>query len=372
MHNDLFRVPNHSRLMLFALAVSSCLGSAALAADPSGAIIRTPEKIHATYVLWGDSLTGGIRGIIPNNGHNAVTQAFLDKGLTSLGNERRVVNCGIGGQTAVQIAGRQGGLATTCQITGGQLPASGSVTLASVYPDIIYNPTLDGRLNNFPVFINGVAGTITRTDPTTYTFTRKTAGDAVAAAGTVVIVPDTADAAPIVSVDNFAPAAKPGADLNEYTAILWLGHNDVRGAQGETMLSLVHGCVGKLRNPGKRFLILPRFNANTESGTSGYTNLRNNFWQPLADAYPDNYYDIRRDFIDTCKAWMQANYPAEYAADWGQAFIGSRSTAGADSDYDISKDMIPRALRGDTTHLNKMGNDLLSELLAAKLLSLGW
>jgi lysophospholipase L1-like esterase len=352
--------------------VALSLGVTAAAAEPSGPIARTPEKIHATYVLWGDSLTGGVRGIIPNNGHSAVTQAFLDKGLTSPGNERRVVNCGIGGQTAVQIAARQGGLATTCQVMGGQLPASGSVTLASVYPDVLFNPTRDGRLDNFPVFINGVAGTITRTDPTTYTFTRTTAGAVVADAGNVVIVPDTTDVAPLVSVDNFAPAAKPGADLNEYTAILWLGHNGIGGAKGETILSLVHGCVGNLRNPSKKFLILPSFNANTEKGTGGYTNLQNNVWKPLADAYPDNYYDIRRDFIDTSKAWMQANYPAEYAADWGQAFIGSRSNAGADSDYDIRQDMIPRALRGDMVHLNAMGNDLLAELLAAKLLSLGW
>lgn len=325
-----------------------------------------------SYVMWGDSLTGNLCGIIPNNGHNVVTQAFLDKGLTSLGNERRLVNVGIGSQTAVQIAARQGGLATTCQVTGGQIPASGSVGLTSVYPDLLFNPTLDGRLTGFPVTINGVAGTLTRVDATNYTFARSTTGTAVAAPGTTTIVPKTADASPIISVDLFAPAAFTGADLNEYTAIFWLGHNGVGGSNGETLLSLVNGCVAAIRNISKRFLILPIFNATIESGTPSYTSLQTNSWNPLASAYPANYYDIRADFIATAKTWMQANYPTEYASDWGQAFIGTRASAGSDSDYDLAKDMIPRALRADTVHLNSIGSDLFSELLAAKLQSLGW
>jgi lysophospholipase L1-like esterase len=322
--------------------------------------------------MWGDSLTGNIRGIIPNNGHTVVTQAFLDKGLTIPSSERRFVNLGIGGQTAVQIAARQGGLATTCTVSGGSIPASGSVTLTSVYPDLIYNPTLDGRLNNFPVSINQVAGTLTRVSSTQYTFARSTPGSAVSAAGTVAIVPNTTDAAPIIAVDLFAPAAKTGADLNGYTAIFWLGHNGIGGSNGETMLSLLTGCVQKLINSRGRFLILPRFNATAESGTSPYTSLQNNFWSPLATAFPGNYYDIRRDFIDNAKTWMQAKYPTEYASDWGQAFVPSRASAGSDSDYDITKDMIPRALREDTVHLNTMGSKLFSELLATKLLTLGW
>jgi len=328
-----------------------------------------------SYALWGDSLTGNLRGIIPSDGHTAMTRAFLDGGLTTLGNERRLVNVGIGGQTGVQIAARQGGLATTCQVTGGQVPASGTVALTSVYPDIIYNPTLDGRLTNFPVTINGVAGTISRTDATNYTFSRTTAGSVVAASGTVTMVPVTTDAAPIIAIDGFAPTPFTGADLNEYTAIFWLGHNGIGGSNGETMVSLLNGCIASLRNISKRHLIIPIFNATTESGTGGYTNLVNTYWTPLASAFPANYYDIRRDFIDTAKTWMQANYPTQYASDWGQAYTSGgdiRAYAGTNSDYDVTKDMIPRALREDTIHLNAMGSDLFSELLTAKLKSLNW
>ena len=326
----------------------------------------------ATYAMWGDSMTGNLRGFIPNNGRNVVTQAFLDKGLTSLGNERRLVNMGIGSQTAVQIAARQGGLLTTCQVTGGQLPASGSVALTSVYPDLLYNPTSDGRLTNFPVSIRGIAGILARVDATNYTFTRSATGSVVSASGTSTIVPGTTDAAPIIAVDLIAGPPFVNANTNEYTSILWLGHNGVGGSNGETLLSLVNGCVANIRNLSKRFLILPIFNATTESGTSGYTTLQNSSWLPLASAYPSNYYDIRADFIASAKTWMQANYPTEYASDWGQPYTGTRANAGIDSDYDISKDMIPRALRGDLIHLNSMGNDLFSELLATKLLSLGW
>jgi len=343
--------------------------------DGSAIALAAAPKI---YVMWGDSLTGNLRGIIPNNGHTVVTQAFLDTGLTTLDNERRLVNVGIGSQTAIQIAARQGGLATTCQVTGGSIPASGSVGLTAVYPDLLYNPTLDSRLNNFPVTINGVSGTLTRNTSTTYTFTRSASGASVTASGTVTIKPNTADASPIIAVDLFAPSAFSGANLNEYTAILWLGHNGVgdsgavTGPNGETLLSLIQGCVSQLRNLSKRFLILPVFNATAASGSGAYLSAQTNYWTPLATAFPDNYYDIRRDFIDNAKTWMQTNYPSQYASDWGQSFIPSRASAGSDSDYDISNDMIPRALRADTVHLNDMGSDLFAELLAAKLILLGW
>jgi hypothetical protein len=76
--------------------------------------------------------------------------------------------------------------------------------------------------------------------------------------------------------------------------------------------------------------------------------------------FSKHWYDLRYDFIATCKAWLQTNYPAVYA-NWAQT----------DDDH-VANGAAPPILREDGIHLNTYGSDLVSELIAARLTSKNW
>lgn len=97
---------------------------------------------------------------------------------------RTVVNLGIGGQKADQIVARQGGKPTLLTVSGNAIPASGAVNVTAYSSNLMQRTgdsvsTLQGSLM-------GVPGTLTLTQTGggtpafAYTFTRTTAGSAVA------------------------------------------------------------------------------------------------------------------------------------------------------------------------------------------------
>ncbi len=207
--------------------------------------------------------------------------------------------------------------------------------------------------------------------PTGYEFVRSGTGNVVSAAGSQVITPVTTE-----KVDNQV------FDLNEYTAILWLGRNGVGGPG--TDVTVYTQMLAKITRTEKRVLILPVFNGGYASesngdpsiptnSTFGYTSIMDRN-AAVAAAYPQYWYDIRRDFIDGAEAWLRSKYPAVYASDWRESFLPNRSDAdlGPDSAWDVANDVPPRALRRDKVHLNEIGNEFLAQLIAAKLKSRGW
>ena len=359
--------------------------------DGSDLALAIPPK---NLVLWGDSMTAGL-------GSTRVADA--------LGDGRRVVAKGYGGRRSVFIAARQGGFPVTGDIANSQIPASGAVAVSNFYPTEV----LDSSYQSLSCTVNGLAGTLNYNGGS-WTFTRATAGSVVAVTNPVTFEPTLDDTVGDV-VYNF----------NEYTSVLWLGRNGVGGTQGETDVSVYQGVIAKFRNLFKRLIILPIFNGgySTESdgdtnipttSTAGYNSIvgRNG---NIATAYPDLFYDVRRDFIDGAEAWLQTNYSAAYALDWTRSFyqIGSGAVSGRpttanngdiwddsgtktiydtttsswlsytglartaanlgpDSSWDVANDVPPRAMRYDQIHLNSYGNEFLAELLATKIQSLGW
>jgi hypothetical protein len=302
----------------------------------------SPSITANSIVQWGDSMTQEL-------GSSRI--------VTALNDGRRVVNRGVGGQRSAEIAGRQSGLNTTCRVANDQIPASGAVAITSLSPTIAR-----AMRNGLLVTIAGVTGTLkpVGTDivnPIGYEFIRSTTGSAVTASGSQTITPVLTE---VVGGQTF--------NLNNYTAILWLGRNGV-GASGETDVTIYTKMIAKMTNPNKAVVILPIFNGGFTSesaGLSGYTS-RMDRNANITAAFPNYYYDVRRDFIDGAKAWMQAKYPTEYARDWNLAFSGTRSDTGPNSDWDVLNDVPPRALRRDKIHLNAMGNDFLAELLANRV-----
>lgn len=359
--------------------------------DGTGLALAVPPK---NLVLWGDSMTAGL-------GSTRVADA--------LGDGRRVVANGYGGRKSVFIAARQGGFPITGNIANSEIPASGAVAVSNFYPTEV----LDTIFQSLSCTVNGLAGTLNYNGGS-WTFTRSAAGDAVTVSNPVTFEPVLDDTVSGVVYN-----------LNEYTGILWLGRNGIGGTQGETPVSVYEGVIAKFRNLFKRLIILPIFNggfSHESDGdpaiptitTSGYDTLMG--WNnDVAAAFPDLWYDVRRDFIDGSEAWLQANYSAAYALDWTRSFyqIGSGAVSGRpatanngdiwddsgtktiydtttsswvaytdnprtlaslgpDSAWDVTNDVPPRAMRGDAIHLNNYGNEFLAELLAAKIQSLGW
>lgn len=310
--------------------------------------------------LWGDSFTFFLQ-----------TSGFLP---TKLGTDRNYNWQGVGAQSSTQIGGRQGGLATSLNITGASIPTSGAVGVTGLYPRVV-----SGARLTLPVTIAGVRGTL-EVDPTetTYTFTRATAGSAVAVTNPVA-----------VEIDRTVTFNGVNYNGNEFTQIFWNGRNGVVGSFGETDISIYTAMIAKLINLRKRVLILSIFNGGYSNESNGdpavptiptgpganYT-LWTTINSGLAAAFPNNYYDLRRDFIDGAEAWLSTRYPAVYASDWGLPFtvgdVRTGANLGPNSGWDVANDVPPRAMRADIVHPNIYGCEFIAELITAKLNSLGW
>lgn len=140
-------------------------------------------------IRWGDSLTA-------NSGASAAALSAL------LG--RPIVTQGIGGQDSREISARQGGVPSRVTVTGGVIPASGSV-------EITLTQKLRSSATAWKGVISGVAGSFTPTNLTSYlvgTFTRDTAG-----------IP--------VKVPSGTPF-QTGYDYRAHWPIIWLGRNNFK------------------------------------------------------------------------------------------------------------------------------------------------
>jgi hypothetical protein len=284
-------------------------------------------------VVWGDSMTAYLQ---------------QDGNLPALLPGRTISFRGVGSQTSVQIAARQGGIVATGTIAGNTIPASGAVSVSGLYPSPVTQ--LGGNSTFIVTATNGteINGTLAWNGGSP-TFTRATAGSAVA-------VPDPA---------SFVPSFGPTINgilysFNEQTALLWSGRNGVGGSFGETDVSVYNAMIANIRNVHKRYLILSIFNASGEgTGTTAYSTIiaRNNAIQA---AFPSNYYDLRTAFVAGAKAWLQTNYNSYFTSNWGA------------SDTDIANDIPPAAMRLDGIHLNSYGSLYASSLINSQITSRGW
>jgi hypothetical protein len=292
-----------------------------------------------------------------------MTQALASRLATALADGRRIVNRGNGGQTSMEIAGRQGGLPVQARLVGERIPASGDVAVSFVAPS---PPIAKWAAVGVPVTIAGVQGLLkpvvaskeTRHRPLGYTFTRSTPGAIVAAPGNQLVSPHLTD-------------EQNGNSLNSYASILWLGRNGV-GSSLHTDVTVYRRMLEIITTD--RVMILPVFNgARSESlGRSPCRTVmaRN---AAVAAAFPQQFFDARRAFIDGAEAWFRTRYPAEYARDWPAKFPErSPDNLGTGSAWDIANDLPPRALRKDWIHLNEFGNEFIAELLAAEVKRRGW
>lgn len=261
---------------------------------------------------WGDSMTADA----PNQWIGFTADAL---GLPYYGG-------GVSGQTAPDIAARQGGARARVQITGGTIPASGRVAVTlpgtnfmQAYPStaLRYEGTLAGA---------GVAGTLDNTDGGIW-FTRTTPGPAVT----------------LTDADVWVPA--DGATRRDWIQVFWAGRNGTENVAAN--VAAMRSMVAYQSAGVPRFLIL-----QITPGV-GYVDPL-----PLNNAYarewPENFVRV---------------------ADWLLSPDAARSvgyTLTAEDRQDVAAGLVPRGFRNDGVHLNRTGRLAVAERIKTELTNRGW
>jgi len=242
---------------------------------------------------------------------------------------RSVTTKGVGGQVAQQIAARFGGQAPLFTVAGNTIPASGSVAVTSRSIELItqYNTS-----DSFSGKLFGIQGTYTSDNSTYWTFTRTTAGTAIA------IDPNTPFLIDIID-SRFSG-----------TNIFWYGRNNVGATTFNTdVKQTISDSIAKLNTLNKRFVIISVLNWPTETiGTANYIAVLQ-LNSDLQKLYPNNFVDVRNLLI-------------------------RNGNGSVDDNTNVANDIIPVSLRNSPTdgHLNTAGLTIVGTRVSQFLNQMGW
>lgn len=332
-------------------------------ADGTRQARATPSINDITF--WGDSMTQRLQ-----------TYNHLP-GLLS---GRTITYNALGGTSVEHIIARQDGERATCTIPSGSIPANGSVSLRNVFPSLGYHAgtTTVGATYSFLVTIAGVQGTLTSTTNASsqadYTFTRSSSGSAVTITGPVEII----------VLSNITQGSFGFSKSN--TAVFWMGTNplsalpstsydptagtgiyfkspattydptNISAVQART-IAITQNLINRIENLDRHVLIMGPFIGQGQVWSSSTEKLA---MVAGFSTFSKHWYDLRSDFIATCKTWLQTNHPSIYA-NWTAA-----------DDTNVANGASPAIMREDTIHLNTYGTQLVSQLIATKLSSKNW
>lgn len=291
--------------------------------DPVGLIGNS-----TVIAAWGDSLTSGTGG---NPG------GFVTDLEATLTDGRVTFNGGRGGETAQEIAIRQGGQSLTLSAVGGSIPASGSV-------GVTYSETIGWSSNitwSSVGMLAGIPGTISRAiGSTALMFTRTAAGG---------VTPATA----------MPWTSTPGQQNRGFVQILWAGRNDLGNTTTDPLVlrnrvsAATQSMVNYLSDPAKPYVVLSVLTRTVEGTTStggnlvAYNNVINGN-ADLAAAHGTRYIDVRGYLIQN-----------------GLSDAGITATA-ADTAA-IAANTLPPSITADGLHLNAAGYTIVEKLVEAKL-----
>lgn len=196
-------------------------------------------------------------------------------------------NFGRSGETSLAVASRYGAYDNLYTVSGGVIPASGSVTVTNVGKG---NPL--SRFANVAttlvVYLNGVFGTLNFDGVSTTIFTRMTAGAAVPSPGTVRCVwaaSPTGDNNPTSEV-GFVP------NFADMVLVVFAGRNNTVPVQ--FLLDDFQAMYNAIPTLARRFLFmpyLPAAGAGEIIGTGAYKN-RQDLVSAMQARWPDNTLDL--------------------------------------------------------------------------------
>lgn len=288
-----------------------------------------------TVACWGDSLTYG-------QGGEGVTYPSVLAELTGY----TVHNMGVGGETSYTIAARQGALDIVTTETF-IIPASGTsdtflfeaedggVVLPRAQTVGGWNPcTIAGVEGRLSVGIRAVTGP----DELDWAkFTRATAGEAVVVPAGTRIIPD---------------AHNMDADINIFftgTNGGWNKHNlDKDDNSDEMCQDLVNLIKKQIEHTGKsKYIVI--------GNTHGYADATDNLNRHLAEAFGDNFLDVKA-YLTTEQALSDAGLTATET----------------DLRYMALGKIAPQLLLEDEVHFVSAGYRLIAQQVYAKMIELGY
>lgn len=288
--------------------------------NPLLEIDKTPG-ISPTISCFGDSLTAGTGG--------TPYPTFL-----SWYYRRLVNNFGVGGQTAQQIACRQGGL----PIYLGAFTFNNQ-TAVSITPNYQFLSTpADNTTRTMSGTINGIQCIITRT----------ASGGPPSTTETYTILPVGNNTTAIPANSQFLP--DDGLNATRDIQILWLGRNNVPTLTG--LDGWIDSCVGKLHHP-RRVLIIGVKNAQNE--TNGTAN---------------------KTAIDAMNVILQGNYPNNYVSiappTQAEATAVGYGTFTTQDITDIANGIFPATFHFDNVHFNSYGYQVIANRCISLIGNFGW
>jgi len=177
----------------------------------------------------------------------------------------------------------------------------------------------------------GVHGTLAKDTNNAYTFTRTTAGDAVA------VYPGS------VFTLELAPLA-------DRIAVIWAGTNDslANSDEYQSCIDYVQNVIDAIPSLEKRYLVLPPFkSASFTVGTDTHTQLLA-YHTLLKRKYKDRYVPVFEKLV----ASYNPSIPQDVT--------------------DSANGVIPSSLRTDSVHLNDAGYLIVAETVKLQLDRLGW
>ena len=276
--------------------------------------------ISPVIEMFGDSLTAGTGG-------TPVT-TLLSWMLTP----RLIKNWGIGGQTSIQIAARQGGQPIFITLSGNAFNGNNAVSVTSISPQPMSTAS-DTTARYYSGTVSGIQCMLVRT---------------------VVSTVETYTLQPLISQNTAIPANSifipdQGFNAQKSIQVLWLGRNDASPWTG--LDTTIANCVSKLSQP-KRAIIIGVLNAQDETiGTARYNAIAA-INATIAAAFPNNY--------------IPSTPPtaAEFAAqNW---------TPSSQDNTDVANGIIPASWHSDNVHLNTYGYQLFAGRIYNMMQNFGW
>lgn len=308
---------------------------------PQVVLDRWADRLGVTALksltLWGDST--GFGTISSGTGpytYSTANPTWLARAASTAGATAN--NMSAGGLGPSEIATKQGGLHPAVTVSGNQIPASGAVT--GTLDDTngwVITGTAGAVVLDVTGTLAGVPGTFHHNngDGSTITFTRTDAGAATSCpAGT----PFYANQHNIRRKDN---------------TLIMLGRNKM---DVNAITPAVAAMVANISTKNRKYLIMGPLGSVAETNPSaGYTTLKL-IHSTLAITYGARYYDLHEAFVAGQLAALTAAGITPTSPD----------TAATAADA-IAPSMAP-----DGVHFTQVGYNLIGDLVAAKLQSLGW
>ena len=246
-----------------------------------------------------------------------------------------VVDIGKGSQTSPQISARQGGVPVLLTVTGGKIPASGSIGV-TVSTNLFYTNASSGTTTQAGT-LGGVPGVLQRVKTSgvyTYTFIRDAAGAEVA-------------------VPNPAPFLT-GYDWRNRAMTICIGRNDVLDSTPQQIVDRIRGIIEwNHRDPSQHIVLSIPANRTLDSpGSSG------------------------RFALDAVNAAIKAAFPRQWV-DWAGYLTSTVTlqqvgiTPTSQDLIDIADGITPTSFRGDGLHFNAVAYDAINVLILREMASRG-